>query len=99
MNEAQWHSCTEPWRMLGSLNARWAAAVRRGEKVNLERLRLFACACCRRLWDLLPEDHREALALIEEHARTGRGDLGSARRIPARARIEDDPPGRARPPG
>jgi hypothetical protein len=93
MNEAEWQTCTEPWRMLGSLNARWAAAVRRGEKVNSERLRLFACACCRRLWDLLDEPDREALAMIEGYARTGGGDLRAARRVHARARIEDDPPG------
>ena len=92
MTESDWLSCTEPWRMLGSLNARWGKAVRRGEKVPFERLRLFACACCRRLWHLLAEEDRQALGMIEEYAHTGRGSLRAARRVRQHVRI-DDPPG------
>lgn len=83
MNEAEWLSSTDPTAMLRSLTARYAAQKRRGETPNFERLRLFACACCRRVWDLLDDDHRRSVEMIEEYARTpAASGLRAARRVP-----------------
>ncbi len=41
MTEAEWLACEDVPRMLASLRG----------KVSGRKLRLFACACCRRLWD------------------------------------------------
>ena len=45
MTQQEWLGCNAPDLMLTYLTA--AASDR--------KLRLFACACCRRIWDLLPE--------------------------------------------
>jgi hypothetical protein len=65
MNEEQWRTCTEPRPMLEAL----------GEigKGGDSLLRLFACACVRRVWHLMkPEDGygdwREAVEYAEEYA-------------------------------
>lgn len=70
MNEAEWLSSTDPVAMMRSLLARYAAQKRRGLSPDYERLRLFACACCRRVWRLLDGDHRKSIELIEEYIRT-----------------------------
>jgi hypothetical protein len=88
--------------MLRSLVGRYSAQERRGETPDFERLRLFACACLRRIWNLLDEDHRRSVAMIEGyvHAPTPDGLL-AARRIRRaagnRASIEYDRLSRAIP--
>jgi hypothetical protein len=47
------------------------------------KLRLFACACCRRVWDLLPNEvFRRAVVVSERHAdaRAGPGELAATRK-------------------
>jgi hypothetical protein len=57
----KWNKATEPYMLVGLLlgDAEWqpTRAMRR-------KLRLFGCACCRRVWDLLPtaEDRRKVEA-------------------------------------
>lgn len=82
MTESEWLSSTDPAAMLRSLVARYSAQRRHGELPDLERLRFFACACCRRVWDLLDSDHRRSVEMIEEHIQipTANG-LRKARRI------------------
>lgn len=70
MTEDQWLTSNEPAAMLRSLIARYAAQKRRGETPEIERLRLFACACCRRVWELLDDEHRVSVAMIESYVRT-----------------------------
>lgn len=82
MTESEWLSSNDPGAMLRSLIARCAALRRRGEVPDMERLRLFACACCGRVWDLLDDKHRQSVAMIEEYMRNPTSNsLRAARRI------------------
>jgi hypothetical protein len=69
--EDEWRSSSDPALLLETV--RGPAAVR--------KQRLFACACCRGVWDLLPEGpHRGLLAVIEAYAdgRVGAAELEAA---------------------
>jgi hypothetical protein len=59
MTEADWLSYTDPARMVAFV----------GDKVSSRKLRLFACACCRRIWDLLADPRsRKAVETAERFA-------------------------------
>jgi hypothetical protein len=68
MSEAKWLRNNSPESMVHTVYASWGVSSTRGESYNPERLRFFACACIRRVWDLLDDDHRQALILLEQHA-------------------------------
>lgn len=60
MTEAEWLACADPEEMLEHL-----------DRLATERkLRLFACACCRRVWPLLScsDEQRRAVEVAERHA-------------------------------
>ncbi len=102
MTEFEWLAATDPRPMLRSLIQRWRARERRGAAVDWERLRLFACACCRRASGYLDDDHLKAVAMIEAYARSpSPGGLGAARRVRRaaknRAGVEHDRLTRATP--
>ena len=46
MTENDWNACTDPQKMLEFLSTHGSD----------RKLRLFACACARRHWELLPDD-------------------------------------------
>jgi hypothetical protein len=69
MSETRWLAEEDPGQLLHSVYAQIGAAARRGEPADPERLRLFACACCRRTWQLQDEDHRRSVEMLERHAR------------------------------
>lgn len=59
MTEAEWMACTEPGPMLGFLSG----------KASDRRFRLFAAACCRRIWHLMADrECRRAVEAAEGHA-------------------------------
>jgi hypothetical protein len=71
MTEEEWLACTDPARMLRSLQC----------KASGRLLRLFAVACCRHIWHLQDTDNREVVELGE---RLAEGYLVSADRVPVR---------------
>lgn len=59
MNEQEWQTCTHPDPMLDFIQG----------KVSDRKLRLFAVACCRRIWHLLPvEWSRQGVEMTERYA-------------------------------
>ena len=75
MTEADWDRCTDPAAMLAFLQQAGRASDR--------KLRLWACACVRRVWPLLPQGvTHEAVRLAEEFAdgRATSRDLGRVRK-------------------
>jgi hypothetical protein len=60
MNEAEWLACGDPGRMLAWL----------GDEPGGRRLRLFACACCRRNWPLFGDfpRHQQVVEDLERWA-------------------------------
>jgi hypothetical protein len=59
MTEAEWLECFDPQKMLHYLNGR----------ATDRQLRLFGCACCRSVWDLITEEHfQKAVEVAERFA-------------------------------
>jgi hypothetical protein len=58
MTEGEWLAATEPWRMLLFVQA----------KTDARRLRLFAAACCRRVWTRLSDARSRAAVELAERA-------------------------------
>lgn len=72
MTEREWLECTDPDSMLEFLL----------EKAPERKLRLFACACCRRIWRVMPNEwSRTAVEVSERFAdgTEGREELSAAR--------------------
>jgi hypothetical protein len=72
MTEAEWLTCTDPYLMLESLDL-----VAAGDR----KLQLFAAACCRRIWPLLPDELcRQGIDVAEGYA-DGRLDRREVQRM------------------
>jgi hypothetical protein len=78
MRKHQWRTCTNVGDMLRSL---------RLLRVSPRKLRLFGCACCRRIWDAIPDERsRDAVVVAESFAD---GTTGLAELDEARVRADD----------
>jgi hypothetical protein len=71
-SEEEWGRFNHPEALVSWVFSRWGGKAQRQERYDPERLRLFACACLRRVWDLLDDEHRRAVELLEEHVRSPR---------------------------
>jgi hypothetical protein len=80
MTAAEWRKCANFSLMTGALIWERNHLIH-GRRAN-RRLRLFACACCRHIWDRLPTaSARRAVLAAERHAdgRAEKGELVAAR--------------------
>jgi hypothetical protein len=61
VDEREWLECPEPQKMLDFIKG----------KVSGRKLRLFSCACFRRMWSLLPDDHVKKVVEVAERKADG----------------------------
>src|SRR5262249_29695557 len=61
MTEAEWLACNDPRPMLTSLR----------DRASDRKLRLFACACCRRIWHLLTDGRSRTAVTVAEQFSEG----------------------------
>ena len=94
MNDAEWATCTAPLKMLLCLRQRNSR-----RRVSERKLRLFACACVRRLWQILtPADSSVRAVETAERFADGEASLLDLRAASEAAEgwSEDDADGAAR---
>jgi hypothetical protein len=75
VDETTWRSCTDPWPALAFLRG----------KISDRKLRLFACACVRRVWPLLTDERSWKAVEIAEEYWDGRPDRVDAEEVLAEA--------------
>jgi hypothetical protein len=77
LTEEQWLAGNEDWPLLRHLQQHCLVSRMRGGK---RRLRLYACACCRRAWHLFGERERTIVEVAERAAdgRASRSELAEA---------------------
>jgi hypothetical protein len=69
MTEQEWLTSDRPARMVNYVAGKWEDGRR---QVSERKLRLFACACCRQVWDLLGEERcRRAVEMAERYGDGG----------------------------
>lgn len=72
MTEQEWWACADPGPMLAFL----------GGKASERKLRLFAVACCRRVWHLLINEKSRCFVEVAERYADGRATLDEMQAVP-----------------
>ncbi len=85
MTEAEWLVCNEPTAMLGSLRC----------PVSERKLHLFACGCCRAVWECIPLGLHRKLVDVAEQCADGRLGHGILELVEKRARAQSALPNEA----
>lgn len=67
MTEKQWLKCQDAEELLGCLADQFNLDDV-FEETTSRRLQLFACACVRRIWELLSDECRDFFSLVEQNA-------------------------------
>jgi hypothetical protein len=80
MEHGDWGAYDDPEQLLVYLQ-------RQGHDPAGRKNRLLAVACCRRIWDLLPEAQRRAVELAEQEAEGG--EVADEDRVQLEERLED----------
>jgi hypothetical protein len=107
MTEAEWLECDDPQKMLYFLEAkptrqrrksdgRASGTVRKGlaARVTSNRVRLlFTCACCRRLWAMIPIEESARWVELAEACADGASDLAQVVEL-LHASFETSSPGK-----
>jgi hypothetical protein len=70
MTEQEWLACTNLWRLMDQ------TGYLRGE-ASERKLRLLAVACCRRLWNLLPDERSRRAVEVAELDADGLAERGA----------------------
>lgn len=88
MHEDRWLACDDPTEMLRHFPG----------KPSPRKLRLFNCACCRRIWDRLPDEACRQAVEISERFADGMASLTELNAAEAAARVSlvEDPAQAAR---
>jgi hypothetical protein len=71
MTEAEWNACTDPVVMLESLRGNATSDFEEATKGNNRKCRLFACACCRRIWDWIKDARSQKAVDVAERFADG----------------------------
>jgi hypothetical protein len=81
MTEAQWITWHHPTAILDKA----------GEKTTARKLRLFACACCRQIWELFGQEARAAVEATERfiEGRASKAEVDTARTAAFTASLRD----------
>src|ERR1041385_1049989 len=66
MTETEWLACTDLWKVLRHLRGRRGQCDRVLRNLMDRKLRLFACACCRRIWHLMPNEYSKTAVEVAE---------------------------------
>ena len=80
MDETTWNTCTDPQRMLEYLRGR----------ISERKLRLFAVACHRCVWEQLPEDELRIATEVAERQADGQASIEELYQAYSAAWIEPD---------